>query len=281
MGKKKATRKKTTKKKNVVVKKKRKELSVKEAKKFQKTRSEQARTRDSKTTSKKVIKDERWKKKPGSFDYPKVDTRGYGMKTKKEKDADLKLKKEKDAKKLKDAITKLNLCKSGMGLVKVYNYHYGRIKIAENRKKLKEAFDRNAKRLEAKEKKEIAQRKKDREKYDKEEAEWSRKHSLERDKEYVPQLKEAIKKLNNFHGETDDLIKLFNREYNKVGTSTNRNKLSECWLRNERRLRVEKENKKLKESIKKEENPEQKKYFKDIRKGVMKKSKKYIATGKV
>ena len=61
-----------------------KKLSVKEAKRIQSYRTKQARNRDSKTTSKKVIRDERWGMYPGKFDYPGIDTKGKGKKTKKE-----------------------------------------------------------------------------------------------------------------------------------------------------------------------------------------------------
>ena len=72
---------------NVVTpkKRKRKVLPIAQARKFQGTRTKQARTRDSKTTSKKVIRDSRWKKSPGSFDYPGVDTKGKGKSIEKDK----------------------------------------------------------------------------------------------------------------------------------------------------------------------------------------------------
>lgn len=66
-------------------KRKRKVFPISKARKFQGTRSKQARNRDSKTTSKKVIRDARWKKNPGSFDYPGVDTKGKGKNLHKDK----------------------------------------------------------------------------------------------------------------------------------------------------------------------------------------------------
>ena len=72
---------------NVVTpkKRKRKVLPIAQARKFQGTRTKQARTRDAKTTSKKVIRDSRWKKDPGKFDYPGVDTKGKGKNIAKDK----------------------------------------------------------------------------------------------------------------------------------------------------------------------------------------------------
>lgn len=66
-------------------KRKRKVLPIAQARKFQGTRTKQARTRDAKTTSKNVIRDSRWKKSPGSFDYPGVDTKGKGRNIEKDK----------------------------------------------------------------------------------------------------------------------------------------------------------------------------------------------------
>jgi hypothetical protein len=45
---------------------------------IQSFRSGKARNRDSKTTSKKIVKDSRWKKNPGMYDYPGIDTKGEG-----------------------------------------------------------------------------------------------------------------------------------------------------------------------------------------------------------
>lgn len=72
---------------NVVSPKKRprKVFPISKARKVQETRSKQARNRDSKTTSKNVIRDSRWKKNPGSFDYPGVDTKGKGKNLDKDK----------------------------------------------------------------------------------------------------------------------------------------------------------------------------------------------------
>ena len=67
---------------------KRKVFPIAKARKHQETRSKQARTRDSKTTSKKVIRDARWKKEPGKFDYPGVDTKGRGKNIAKDKTMD-------------------------------------------------------------------------------------------------------------------------------------------------------------------------------------------------
>lgn len=66
-------------------KRKRKVLPILLARKFQAKRTKQARNRDSKSTSKNVIRDSRWKKNPGKFDYPRVDTKGKGKNLQKDK----------------------------------------------------------------------------------------------------------------------------------------------------------------------------------------------------
>jgi len=208
--KKKITKRKTTKKKNVAKKKTNQKLSFKEAKRVQKTRSKQARNRDSSTTSKKVIKDVRWKKEPGKFDYPKIDTKGYGKKTEKE------INKEK------------------------------------------------------------AQDKKEKEKYDRELEDWQKKRLKARDKEYEPKLKEAINKLNKYQKGTLGLIRLYNTEYIRVGTKANREKLSNAFDRNERRLRVKHEKRRIKELIRTEKDPERLKRLKESQKIANKSAKGYI-----
>ncbi len=59
---------------------------------LQKSRPGKARSRDARTTSKKVIKDSRWVYSPGNFDYPGVDTKGYGR----DPEYERKLKREKE-----------------------------------------------------------------------------------------------------------------------------------------------------------------------------------------
>lgn len=71
---------------------------------IQKSRSGKARSRDAKTTAKKVVKDSRWIHNPGRFDYPNVDTKGYGrdpnyerkMKTERENEHNRKRKHAED-----------------------------------------------------------------------------------------------------------------------------------------------------------------------------------------
>jgi hypothetical protein len=65
---------------------------------IQSLRSGKARTSDAKTTSKKVVKDARWKKNPGKYDYPGVDTKGEGRDPHYEYRINEKKKKEKKKK---------------------------------------------------------------------------------------------------------------------------------------------------------------------------------------
>lgn len=61
-----------------------------------------------------------------------------------------------------------------------------------------------------------------------------------------------------------------------VGTRANRDKLSDAFDRNERRLRVKYEKRRLKESIRTEKNPERLERLKSDQKIVKKGGKRYI-----
>jgi hypothetical protein len=90
-----------------------KTLSVKEARAFQRTRSDRSRDLDSRKTGKKITKDIRWKNNPAMWDFPNVDTYGKGKNVDKDDNRDKrklnwverekklvsKYKKEKDPKK--------------------------------------------------------------------------------------------------------------------------------------------------------------------------------------
>jgi len=75
-----------------VKKRKRKILPIAKARKVQAKRTKQARNRDSKTTSKNVIRDARWAKEPGKYDYRNVDTKGKGKSIDKDKAMDQRTK---------------------------------------------------------------------------------------------------------------------------------------------------------------------------------------------
>ena len=132
------------------------------------------------------------------------------------------------------------------------------------------------KKTEKETKKEKAQDKKRIEKYDRELEDWQKKRQKKRDKQYEPKLKEAIKKLDKFQKGDVGLTKLFNREFSKVGTRANREKLVKAYDRNERRLRVKHEKRKLKELIRTEKDPERLRRLKESQKIAKKSAKRYI-----
>lgn len=77
---------------------KRIKISSSMAENVQSSRSGKSRNLDSRTTSKKLVKDSRWISNPGKFDYPGVDTKGEGKDPHYEYKMDRKKKREKEKK---------------------------------------------------------------------------------------------------------------------------------------------------------------------------------------